>query len=243
MDEPFYLTVQQQAELLEQPDIRTPAGLRNHTAILLMLHIGLRISELLSLRWTDLDLDYGMASIPPGVSDKPRMLFFTESDRASLRHWEYIQELHSIPEKPEPVFTTIQGRSLSERYIQQMVTRYAGKAGLTEEISPRTLRSTFAVFICKLLHNQIKIAREALGYHTLSAVKRYLTDSKIFPTDPAEETLYRDIIFPYLNFADRYRNWNSYVHLSGFRFSRKWLFDLVEDLPDWVLEEDLAKYI
>jgi|GEM_PF-5083437 len=241
---PEFLSIREQAALMAQPDIRSPAGLRNCCALRLLLHLGLRLSELLSLRWEQTDIEHGLVKIDKHIAEKPRMLFLTQNDSRCLRQWNKIQELHTTTGRGcEYICTTLAGNRLGERYIQKFVTRYAGEAALAKQISPTTLRNTFAVFICKLLNNQVKIAREALGFSTLSAVKRYVIESEIFPADPEQETLYRDIVSPYLEFVKRYRSWNSYVHLSGYSFSRKWLFDLVKDLPDWILEEDLQQYV
>ena len=75
-------------------------------------------------------------------------------------------------------FSTLKGKKFSPRYIQQMVKRYAQKAGLNKRISPHTLRHTYATQYYKQTKD-IETLRRILGHSDISTTTIYITLANI----------------------------------------------------------------
>lgn len=72
----------------------------------------------------------------------------------------------------EHVFTTLEGRSLDHRYIQRMVKRYAAKAKIDKNVSPHTLRHSFATDLYRET-SKIRLVQKVLGHSDLSTTMIY----------------------------------------------------------------------
>jgi integrase/recombinase XerD len=70
------------------------------------------------------------------------------------------------------VFTTLKGKALGHRYVQQMVKRYAAKAGIDKNISPHTLRHSFATDLYRET-SKIRLVQKVLGHSDLSTTMIY----------------------------------------------------------------------
>src|SRR4030042_4768822 len=118
---PVILEPEEAQNLLKQPNKRYPTGLRNKAMMALMLHCGLRISEVVNLRPGNINLTKGKLRVESGKGNKDRDLAIPE----------YLTDLFDSWRKKRPessfFFSTLKGRKLSDRYIQQMVKRYAHK--------------------------------------------------------------------------------------------------------------------
>jgi len=155
---PVILEPEEAQNLLKQPNKRYPTGLRNKAMMALMLHCGLRISEVVNLR--------------PGKGNKDRDLAIPEY---------LIDLLDSWRKKRSPsdyFFSTLKGKRLSSRYLQQMVKRYAQKAGLNKRVSPHTLRHTYATQYYKQTKD-IETLRRILGHSDISTTTIYITLANI----------------------------------------------------------------
>lgn len=123
---------------LGQPNKRYPTGLRNKAMMSIMLHCGLRISEVINIRPSNINLTEGKLRVENGKGNKDRDLAIPEYLTDLLDSWR--------KKRPESsfFFSTLKGKKLSIRYLQQMVKRYAQKAGITKKILPHVLRHTYA---------------------------------------------------------------------------------------------------
>ena len=131
---PVILEPEEVQNLLKQPNKRYPTGLRNKTIMSLMLHCGLRLSEVVNLKLGNLNLTKGKLRVESGKGEKDRDLAVPDYLNDLLDTWRNIRP------KSNYFFSTLKGRKLSDRYIQQMVKRYAEKSGIKKRISPHTLR-------------------------------------------------------------------------------------------------------
>jgi len=132
---PAILEPEEAQKLLIQPNKRYPTGLRNKAIMSLMLHCGLRLSEVTSLKPGSINLTKGKLRVVSGKGSKDRDLAIPD----------YLIDLIDSWRKKRPAgdyfFSTLGGKKISDRYIQQMVGRYAHKAGINnKKISPHTLR-------------------------------------------------------------------------------------------------------
>ena len=122
------LTEEEQERLLEQPKPRYPTGERNGTMLRLMLNTGLRLAEVTSLKWHDVDLTTGKLMVRQGKGAKDRTLWVAEGDIDRLRSWRERQA--AACDTCGYAFTTLQWQPLGHHYVQRMVKRYAVKAGI-----------------------------------------------------------------------------------------------------------------
>jgi len=169
---PTILEPEEAQNLLKQPNKRYPTGLRNKVMMALMLHCGLRISEVINLRPGNINLTKGKLRIQSGKGNKDRDLAIPEYLIDLLNSWR--------KKRPQGIFffSTLKGKKLSSRYLQQMVKRYAKKAGLTKSISPHTLRHTYATQYYKQTKD-IETLRRILGHSDISTTTIYITLANI----------------------------------------------------------------
>jgi integrase/recombinase XerD len=170
---PVILEPEEAQNLLRQPNKRYPTGLRNKAMMSLMLNCGLRVSEVINLRPGNINLTKGKLRVEAGKGNRDRDLAIPE---------EYLTDLLDSWRKKRPessfFFSTLKGKKLSIRYLQQMVKRYAQKAGLNKRISPHTLRHTYATQYYKQTKD-IETLRRILGHSDISTTTIYITLANI----------------------------------------------------------------
>ena len=168
---PEILTLEERAALLKQPNPRYPTGERNRAMLHVMLDAGLRLSEATALRWRDIDLNTGKLMVRQGKGAKDRTLWIGDEDIELLRAWRERQAT-TVGHAPEHVFTTLKGKPVSGRYVQQMLRRYVNRAGISKRITPHSLRHTFATDIYSDTAN-IRLTQKALGHASLQTTQLY----------------------------------------------------------------------
>lgn len=135
---PEVLTPEEQEKISKQFNKRYPTGFRNYSIVQLTLNTGLRVSEITSLAWNDINLMTGRVHVKNGKGGKDRILWVGESITKTLQIWREWQE-GKLGIKSENVFTTLKGKLLSPRYIWGMVKRISRKAGIRKNISTHSL--------------------------------------------------------------------------------------------------------
>jgi len=168
---PEVLTAIEQEALLAQSNSRYLTGHRNGVMLCLMLDTGLRLSEVINLHWRDIDLNTGKVIVRQGKGRKDRTLWTGDANLAALQAWREHQT-RECTRSPEYVFTTKQGGRLHPRYVQRMVKRYASKAGIEKNITPHTLRHTFATDLYRETTN-IRLTQKTLGHANLATTQIY----------------------------------------------------------------------
>jgi len=169
---PEFLTKDEQYALLEQPNQRYPTGERNHLIMRLMLNAGFRLSEATNLKWIHIDLMSGKVMVREGKGAKDRTLWLSEKDLMYFKKWKE-RQIEVTGKNPEYVFTTLKGEQLDNRYVREMVYRYTYKAGIKKNVSPHTLRHTFATDLYKESKHNIRLVQKALGHSDLSTTQIY----------------------------------------------------------------------
>lgn len=168
---PDVLTPEEEAALLAQPNPRYPTGQRNRLLLQLMLDTGLRLSEATALEWRDLDLTTGKLKVRQGKGAKDRILWVGDEDLDALRKWRD-RQARDVAGNPAAVFTTLDGKPVSNRYVQAMLKRYAAKAGIARSVHPHLLRHTFATDLLRDAKN-IRIVQRALGHARIATTELY----------------------------------------------------------------------
>ena len=169
---PVTLEPEEVQNLLKQPNKRYPTGLRNKAMMSLMLHCGLRLSEVVNLKSGNINLTKGKLRVESGKGKKERDLAIPDYLTDLLDTWRNIRS------KSNFFFSTLKGRKFSDRYIQQMVKRYSYKAGINKKISPHTLRHTYATEYYRQTKD-IETLRRILGHSDISTTTIYITLANI----------------------------------------------------------------
>jgi integrase/recombinase XerD len=143
---PKFLTVDEVARLVLQPDERDLHGLRDRAMLEVLYAAGLRVSELIQLRPGDINLDDGYV-ICRGKGGKERVVPLGKTAAALTRR--YLQDARSrLQKKPaEALFLSRRGDPFTRQGVWKMLRDYARKAGLEAKISPHVLRHSFATHL------------------------------------------------------------------------------------------------
>ena len=165
---PVILEPEEVQNLLKQPSKRYPTGLRNKAIMSLMLNCGLRLSEVVNLKPGNINLTKGKLRVESGKGKKDRDLAIPDYLNDILDTWRNIRPKGSF------FFSTLKGKKLSDRYIQQMVKRCGRKAKIDKTISPHTLRHTYATQYYRQTKD-IETLRRILGPSDISTTTIYIT--------------------------------------------------------------------
>jgi len=172
---PVVLTEEEQQKLLNQFNERYVTSQRNKVMFQLMLNTGLRVSEAVSLRWEDVNLTSGKLMVREGKGAKDRTLWVDEAQLESLGEWKD-RQVEKVGELPRWVFSTLRegnpGNIMSIQQVWKTLKTYAGKAGIEKDISPHTLRHTFATDLYRET-GKIRLVQKALGHADLSTTMIY----------------------------------------------------------------------
>ena len=172
---PVVLTEEEQEDLLDQFNVRYVTSQRNKVTFQLMLNTGLRVSEAVSLRWEDVNLTSGKLMVREGKGAKDRTLWVDEGQLDELGEWKE-RQVEKVWELPKWVFSTLRegnaGKKMSIQQVWKTLKTYAEKAGIKKDISPHTLRHTFATDLYRET-GKIRLVQKALGHADLSTTMIY----------------------------------------------------------------------
>ena len=165
---PQFLTEDEINQLLAAPDIATEQGVRDRALLETMYAAGLRVSELVSLTQSDVDLQAGLV-VCHGKGSKQRRVPLGKSAIHWLQQYNAIRAGYGKPTAPN-LFVN-RGRPLTRQFAWAMIKRYAAKAGV-KDISPHTLRHSFATHL--LQHGADSRSVQALlGHSDISTTQIY----------------------------------------------------------------------
>lgn len=168
---PDYLTEEEIEDLLAVPDTRTLRGKRDAAMLHLGYASGLRVSELVMLRMDQLDMRSGFVT-PIGKGNKRRIVPFGDRALACLR--AYLEEVRPTWNKTRSheLFLTERGRGMSRQGFWKLLRRYARTAGINKDVSPHTLRHSFATH---LLNGgaDLRALQMMLGHADISTTEIY----------------------------------------------------------------------
>ena len=169
---PEILSVQEVDSLLKQPNINTAKGLRDRAMLELLYATGMRVSELIHLQVSDLNLQFGYVICHD--TDRERIIpIGNVSKRALVDYMEHGRGYFVKNKTENALFTNCSGRSMSRQGFWKVLKSYAEAAGIYRDITPHTLRHSFAVH---MLQNgaDIKSVQEMLGHSDISSTQIYL---------------------------------------------------------------------
>ncbi|MFA6851750.1 MAG: site-specific tyrosine recombinase/integron integrase [Bacilli bacterium] len=168
---PHCLSVEEIDRLLDMPDMEKPEGIRDRAMLETMYATGLRVSELLSLERSKVNLKAGVVNVM-GKGAKERKVPI--GDYAIECIAKYLDEVRCKNEGRDSkyLFLNRYGKPLSRQYFFKQVKKYASIAGIEVSISPHTLRHCFATH---LLENgaQLVAVQQMLGHTNIATTQIY----------------------------------------------------------------------
>ena len=168
---PEVLTIEEIEMLINAIDTSTDVGIRNKAIIETLYCTGMRISELTELKLSQIQLNRKYL-IAYGKGQKERICQL--GDEAILALRKYISEIRIkwVHVPTDLCFLNYQGKHLSRNYLFKYIKELALKAGITKEISPHTLRHSFATH---LLQNDVslRVVQAMLGHENISTTQIY----------------------------------------------------------------------
>lgn len=168
---PEVLTIEEIEMLIDAIDTTTDVGIRNKAIIETLYCTGMRISELTELKLSQIQLNKKYL-IAYGKGQKERICQLGDEAVIALR--KYISEVRikMVHTPTDLCFLNYQGKHLSRNYLFKYIKELAVKAGIKKEISPHTLRHSFATH---LLQNDVslRVVQAMLGHENISTTQIY----------------------------------------------------------------------
>ncbi len=172
---PKAIDVEQVEKLLSAPDDTSLLGARDRAILETLYSTGIRVSELVGINRGDID-ETGAALIVRGKGRRERIVPLGSHALIALRHYAGILDAEQNGSQGRdpaaPLFINKHGGRLSTRSVRRKVSKYLTQAGLDPNISPHTLRHSFATH---LLDNgaDLRSVQELLGHQSLSTTQVY----------------------------------------------------------------------
>lgn len=169
---PQILTIEEVDHLFNQPNLIKPLGIRDRAMLELMYGTGVRVSELLAINMEDLNTTAGFLRCL-GKGQKERIIPVNQTSIDWINR--YITKSRSLLVKSpieRTLFVNANGRPMTRQGFYKILTNYAEKAEIKKEVTPHTLRHSFATHI---LENgaDLRAVQEMLGHVDISTTQIY----------------------------------------------------------------------
>jgi len=169
---PSFLSEEEMATLLELPPGNKPLEVRDKALLEFLYATGIRVSELVGLNLDDVSLEERMIRVR-GKGKKERLVPFGKIASQSLQF--YLQRRGLINQgriDEKAVFLNYRGNRLSPRSVQRTVHRYLQQTALKRNISPHSLRHSFASHLLSR-GADLRAIQELLGHESLATTQKY----------------------------------------------------------------------
>ena len=168
---PRILSIEEVDRLMAQPDKKTLKGLRDKAMLELLYATGIRVSELISLEMADIELRRGYM-VCRRKSRESWIPFGDTAKKALTMYFKHARDVFLKGKESSLVFTNCSGGEMSRQGFWKILKKYAADAGISGEITPHTLRHSFAIH---LLQNgaDLKNVQEMLGHSDISTTAMY----------------------------------------------------------------------
>lgn len=177
---PRVLSVEEVVKLLEQPDLKTPAGIRDRTMLEVLYATGMRVSELVTLKTQNVNVDEGYLRCL-GKGSKERIIpLGSVATKYVTFYQDHARKFLASSPREETLFLNHHGNGLTRQGFWKIIKKYAEQLGIASSITPHTLRHSLATH---MLENgaDLRSVQEILGHADISTTQIYthLTRNKL----------------------------------------------------------------
>ncbi len=168
---PQIMTQDEVIRLLEQPSGDTPKDIRDKAMLELLYATGMRVTELITLKVSDVNLQ--MNYVDCHDPNKDRIIPFGIEARNALKNYlEHSREAMIENKNEETLFVNVSGQPMSRQGFWKLIKYYTKRAGIQMDITPHTLRHSFAAH---LVENgaDLRSVQEMLGHSDISTTQIY----------------------------------------------------------------------
>ncbi|MBR3648397.1 MAG: tyrosine recombinase XerD [Paludibacteraceae bacterium] len=169
---PSVLSVEEIDAMVQSIDVSTPEGQRNRAIIEMLYGSGLRVSELVNLKRSNMYLNEGYMLVE-GKGSKQRLVPISPVAIEQFKLWMQCRVQFPVqPGQDDYAFLNRRGHQLTRAMIFTIIRRQCAAAGITKTISPHTLRHSFATH---LLQNgaDLRIIQQLLGHEDITTTEIY----------------------------------------------------------------------
>lgn len=171
---PVALTVDEINHLLDQPDTNKKLGLRDRALLETLYATGIRVSELINLKFNDLHEELKLIKVF-GKGSKERLIPISEVALSWIDSYkEKVRDplILKVGQNCDFIFLNSRGTALTRQAVWQIIKKYCNMAGIQKNVTPHTLRHTFATH---LLENgaDLRVVQEILGHSDISTTQIY----------------------------------------------------------------------
>jgi len=169
---PHVIPLRDVETILEQPDLKTPKGIRDRAILELLYATGMRVSELVALPLQGVFWNEGFVKVY-GKGGKERLIPVGQTALNWLRvYCEEVRKRVTGSSSREEIFLSRLGRPLSRQSVWKMIKHYALKGNIREKISPHTLRHCFATHLLER-GADLRSVQMMLGHADISTTQIY----------------------------------------------------------------------
>ena len=170
---PVFLTIEEIDQLISAIDLSKPEGHRNKAILETLYSCGLRVSELINLRFSNLFLNEGFVKVT-GKGDKDRLVPISPSVEKEIDIYVEGTRNHMKIEKGHEdfIFLNRRGKQLTRVMIFTIIKNLAESIGLQKTISPHTFRHSFATHLIEGGAN-LRAIQEMLGHESITTTEIY----------------------------------------------------------------------
>lgn len=171
---PLALSEAEVDKLLVQPNIKKASGIRDRAILETLYATGMRVSELINLQMGDLHQDIKLIKVL-GKGSKERLVPISNVALSWIDEYDKQvrqKQILKIGSFTDIIFLNQRGGKLSRQAVWQLIKKYCQTAGITKNVTPHTLRHTFATH---LLENgaDLRVVQELLGHSDISTTQIY----------------------------------------------------------------------
>ncbi|GBG05033.1 tyrosine recombinase XerD [Lactobacillus rodentium] len=171
---PLALSEAEVDKLLEQPNIKKASGIRDRAILETLYATGMRVSELINLQMGDLHQDIKLIKVL-GKGSKERLVPISNVALSWIDEYDKQvrqKQILKVGSFTDTIFLNQRGGKLSRQAVWQLIKKYCQTAGITKNVTPHTLRHTFATH---LLENgaDLRVVQELLGHSDISTTQIY----------------------------------------------------------------------
>lgn len=170
---PEVLSIEEIERIMDGTDLSTPSGRRNRAMLEVLYGCGLRVSEMVNLRLSNIYFDKGFIRIS-GKGNKERLVPIGAHALKEIQN--YLTDRNSLPkierDSEDVLFLNLRGRKLSRVMVFNMIKDLAASAGIGKNISPHTFRHSFATHLIDG-GADLRAVQEMLGHESILTTEIY----------------------------------------------------------------------